>query len=159
MSETDGDRTGGTDALAAAMALQRRSVESGREAIHRGAETEKLMARMTVDGADAGRAMGREGTSLARSLAHATTDTMAMLTPGNAASMRGVREAVDDGFDAAERMNDQTWDAIHEAAGENAEAFEAFVDGYLETVDRSYDELLAAYDEARPHESAGDADG
>jgi hypothetical protein len=75
--------------------------------------------------------------------------------PGSEGPMGTLHEGMDGQYEAANEMSDRMWDALHDVMAENARAYEAFADRYLELVDGATDDTLEALSSFESEMGAG----
>lgn len=139
--------------FAAVFDAQRRLVEGNREAVHWGLDVATQAADAAVESASSGEAVQHAGSNATRTAVLATVDATTAMVPGSETGARPLRDALDDGFDAAETVNEQTWDALRDVWTENARALEEVTEMYRDVTDATAEDTLEVI--ARLEEQTG----
>lgn len=144
--------------FASMMQMQKRAVEQSQQAVHEGVKMQKQMLDAFVDGLETQESVQRKGSDAARTAYEASIDAMSASVPGGRSASESTRRMVDDQFAAADDLSEQTWTAIEEGARENADAFDAYLEGSLDLFDESvsaYLDYLAEFDDFDPEDAVG----
>jgi len=122
--------------------MQRQTINQSREFLHQSVELGKQTNRIALESIESNRSVQSKGTEVAHTVMSATLDSMAATMPGSDAMMRNMRTVVDDQFDAADEVNAEFWEAMHDVLEENIDVYDSMADQYLAAVDDTCDEAI-----------------
>lgn len=122
---------------------QRRTIEQSTTALHQSVEMGTRANEMALTSLNSTRSVQQRGMELAQSTTKASIDAMGPVSGGEM-RMDGFQEMIDDQFETANEINDETWNVIHEMMTQTSEASEEIAELYLALVDASSEATLHA---------------
>lgn len=131
-----------TTPLGAAFELQRRSFEGSRRAFESTVEANRRMTAAFVAKVDDAGDAQRRTLEAARSALHGHLAVVETTVPEGA--LEGMREAIDQQFDALAESHAELVGALEADLDAGAEAYDAFLDDSLAALDDQFDALLEA---------------
>lgn len=134
-----------TNPITTAFDLQRSAIEQTHQLTHEALEAQKTAANVFVDGLENVEQIQEQNTELSYEAINAYLDAVEQVVPE--ANVDDLRELVDDSYDSFEEFQEETWEAVHQAAEDGVANFESAADSYGEFVDSSFDTYLQAYEQ------------
>lgn len=128
-------------------AMQRRSVEQGRQLFHQSMDSQRRFAELVVEGMEASESMQRKGTDTMRTGMESMLRSMESTMPGGDGMFEPMFEAMDEQFAASDRTITEFWASYENSMADGLEAYEAFLDDYTASVDDSVDRTLEMFDD------------
>lgn len=128
----------------AAFEAQRTTIETSRRAIEQGFDLQRRAIESYVSSLDAQKSAQKRSNELTRRAVQAYFDTLDAWLPADAPWVEDLQAAIDDGFEMADELQDESWDSFEALVEENSKAFESISEDGLELIEESLNAFLQA---------------